>query len=72
MAPEAVLYGNESRGIRFRRRSSTGSIPSSAASMSIARSIACVASGRPAPRNEVIGVVFVTTERPSTSMRGIA
>ncbi len=39
--------------------------------MSSARSIACVASGRPAPRNAVIGVVFVTTERPSNSIRGI-
>ena len=56
----------------FFRRTSAGSIPISAANASIARSIACVASGRPAPRNAVVGVVFVTTERPSNSMRGIA
>ena len=36
------------------------------------RSIACAASGLPAPRIVVMGVVFVTTESPSTSMRGIA
>ncbi len=47
-------------------------MPISAANRSTARSIVCVASGRPAPRNDVIGVVFVTTEHPSTSIRGMA
>ena len=47
--PDAsVLSGT--RGMKFRRRSSTGSLPSSRASASMARSIAYVASGRPAPR----------------------
>ena len=32
------------------------------AKASIARSIACAASGRPAPRKAVVGAVFVTTE----------
>jgi hypothetical protein len=36
------------------------------------RSIACEASGLPAPRTVVTGVVFVTTDVPSTSIRGIA
>ncbi len=58
--------------MKFLRRTSIGSMPSSAANMSIARSIACVASGRPAPRNAEIGVVFVATERPSNSIFGIA
>ena len=35
-------------------------------------SIAWAASGRPAPRKLVVGVVFVTTDRPSISILGIA
>ena len=58
--------------MRFFRRTSAGSRPASSAKRSIARSIACVASGRPAPRYAVIGVVFVTTETASTSIAGIA
>jgi hypothetical protein len=58
--------------MKFRRRTSIESSSSSAANNSTARSIAWQASGRPAPRNAVIGVVFVTTLRPSNSMRGIA
>ena len=49
--------------MKFLRRTSAGSMPISAAKRSIVRSIACAASGRPAPRIVVIGVVFVTTER---------
>ena len=60
-APDAVVTGNASAGMRLRRRTSAGSSPISAANRSIARSIACVASGRPAPRNGPIGVVLVTT-----------
>jgi hypothetical protein len=48
--PARRLYGNASEGTRLRRRTSTGSMPISAANRSIARSIAAVASGRPAPR----------------------
>ena len=66
------MCGNESFEMKFFRRTSAGSSPISAAKRSIARSIACVASGRPAPRREVIGVVFVTTETPSNSSFGIA
>ena len=46
-------------------------MPASAANTSIARSIACAASGRPAPRNAVIGAVLVTTDCAVTSTRGI-
>ena len=40
--------------------------------MSIARSIAAVASGRPAPRYATIGVVLVTTDVVRHSIFGIA
>ena len=50
VVPEAVRYGKTSAGIMFFRRTSTGSIPSSAAIRSIARSTSAVASGLPAPR----------------------
>ncbi len=66
------MCGNASAGMKFRRLTSAGSIPSSAANVSIARSITCAASGRPAPRNAPIGVVFVTTEQLSNSIVGIA
>ena len=36
--------------MKFLRRTSAGSMPISAANMSIARSTSAVASGRPAPR----------------------
>ncbi len=58
--------------MRFIRRTSTTSLPISAANMSIARSIAAVASGRPAPRYGTVGVVFVTTEVARTSMFGMS
>ena len=54
------------------RRTSAGSSPASPAKRSIARSIACVASGRPAPRIEVVGVVLVTTDTVLVSTFGIA
>ena len=66
------MYGKASFGTKFLRRTSAGSSPISAAKRSSARSIACAASGRPAPRIEVVGVVFVTTDRPSTSTLGIS
>ena len=72
MAPVAVLCGNASFGMKFLRRTSIGSIPISAANRSIMRSSDCDASGRPAPRNVVTGVVFVRTPRPWTSIFGIA
>ena len=58
--------------MKLRRRISAGSIPTSAASRSTARSIACVASGLPAPRKAEIGTVFVATERLEASIFGIA
>ena len=45
-------------------------MPISAANMSIARSTAAVASGRPAPRYAAIGVMFVTTARLRVSTFG--
>ena len=57
--------------MKLRRRSSAGSRSSSAASASIARSIAYVASGRPAPRYAPVGVVFVTTALASKLIFGI-
>ena len=47
--------------MKLSRRTSTGSLPSSRASASTARSIAYVASGRPAPRYASVGVVCVKT-----------
>jgi len=58
--------------MKFVRRTSAGSRPASAAKRSMARSSACVASGRPAPRIEVVGVVLVTTETVLVSTLGIA
>ena len=58
--------------MKLRRRSSAGSIPISAAYMSTARSIICVASGRPAPRTGPIGVELETTEVMSTSIFGMS
>ena len=58
--------------MKFRRRTSAGSSPISTANRSSARSIACAASGRPAPRIEVVVVVFVTTETHDASTFGIA
>ena len=45
-----VVYGNSSCSIQFFRRSSIGSMPSSCGQLVTIRSIANVASGRPAPR----------------------
>src|SRR6266550_1087800 len=53
--------------MKFFRRSSTGSSSSLRASASTARSIAYVASGRPAPRYASVGVVFVKTPVHSKS-----
>ena len=66
------MYGKASLGMKLRRRTSAGSSDNSAANMSIARSIICVASGRPAPRTGPIGVVLVTTALTSTSIFGIS
>ncbi len=71
MAPVEVEYGNWSFLIRFTRRTSAGSIPISVANRSMARSIAAAASGRPAPRYAVVGVVFVTTLLPPNSTFGM-
>ena len=60
--PVGVVNGNDSGGMKLRRRSSLGSIPISAANTSIIRSIASVASGRPAPRYAPMGAVLVVTE----------
>ena len=47
--------------MKLRRRVSTESSPIARASASMARSIAYVASGRPAPRYASVGVRFVNT-----------
>ena len=57
MRPIALVNGNSAG--KLRRRTSVRVIPTSFASMSIIRSIACVASGRPAPRRASVGTVFV-------------
>src|SRR5437763_17178445 len=56
-----VLNGIAEDGMRLRRRSSMGSRPSWRAATSMTRSMAYVASGRPAPRYGPGGVVFVYT-----------
>ena len=66
------MNGNASAPMKLRRRTSAGSSPISAAKVSIARSIACAASGRPAPRNAVVNAVLVTTEFDSYASFGIA
>src|SRR6267378_1700002 len=66
-----VLNGIAEGGMRLRRRSSMGSRPSSRAATSITRSIAYVASGRPAPRYGPVGVVFVYTPVLSMWMAGV-
>ncbi len=48
--PATVVNGNSSCVIQFCSRIASGSTPTSAASSSISRSMAKVASGRPAPR----------------------
>ena len=67
-----VVCGKASFGMKLRRRTSPGSMPSSAANMSTARSMICVASGRPAPRKGPTGVVFVTTVLMSVSIFGMS
>ena len=47
-------------------------MPISAANRSTARSIAAVASGRPAPRYAEIGVVLVTTTRNAVCTCGMS
>jgi hypothetical protein len=54
------------------RRTSAASMPISAAKMSMARSMAAVASGRPAPRYATVGVVLVITDVVRHSMLGMA
>ena len=61
MSPQTVVNGNSSCLIQFFRRTSIGSSPTSMASSSMIRSIAYVASGRPAPRYASVNVVFVNT-----------
>ena len=67
-----VVRGSSNRASRLRRRTSAGSIPSSVANRSTARSIAAVASGRPAPRYAPTGGVVVTTTRAWASTKGMA
>ena len=56
--------------MKFRRRTSSGSSPSSAASASIVSSIMCVASGRPAPRIASVAHLFVMTPVMSVCTAG--
>ena len=67
-----VRYSPSKAGSRLRRRSSTGSMPSSTDAMSIMRSRNSAASGRPAPRKAPIGVVLVTATATSYLIRGMA
>ena len=64
-SPDAIAAGKSV--MKFLRRNSTGSMSSLRASVSTARSIAYVASGRPAPRYASVGVVFVKTPTHSKS-----
>ena len=58
--------------MKFLRRSSIGSIPSSWASWSIVTSSMCVISGRPAPRIASVKNLFVNTPVMSVCTTGIA
>ena len=58
-SPDGLSYGKLSGGRKLRRRTSAGSMPSSSATRSIARSMTYVASGRPAPRYASTNVVLV-------------
>ena len=60
--PDTVVWGNAPGSRKLRRRTSAGSISTSAANRSTARSMAEVASGRPAPRKAPLGVVVVGTD----------
>ena len=57
--------------MKFLRRTSSGSIPSSAASWSIVTSMRWVASGRPAPRIASVGNLFVITSMTSVWTAGV-
>ena len=56
-----MCTGSDPVAMKLRRRVSTESSPIARASASMARSIAYVASGRPAPRYASVGVRFVNT-----------
>jgi hypothetical protein len=56
----------------LRRRISTASMPISSAARSISRSMSDMASGRPAPRYEVSGVVLVNTPRVTKYAAGMS
>ena len=64
MMSSAVVCGKSSAGMKFRRRTSSGSMSSSRATWFIISSIQWVASGRPAPRIASVGNLLVNT--PST------
>ena len=70
MTPIAVSCGSLCGGMKLRRRSSSGSIPSSWASWSMVTSIMWVASGRPAPRMASVGNLFVRTPMTSVCTAG--
>ena len=65
--PTATSAGKSSFGMKFLRRSSSGSMFSSCASCSRQTSIMWVASGRPAPRIASVAILFVKT--PVMSVR---
>ena len=69
--PIGVSWPLANGGMKFLRRSSNGSIPSSWASWSIVTSIRWVASGRPAPRIASVGNLFVITSATSVSTAGV-
>ena len=65
-----VRKGKRSGGIRLRRRSSAGSSAIARAAVSISRSIAKHASGRPAPRYAATGAVLVSAPSRTMSQLG--
>ena len=71
MTPSATSAGKSSFGMKFLRRTSSESIPSSAASCSTITSIRWVASGRPAPRVASVAILLVQTPRAVNLRFGI-
>jgi hypothetical protein len=69
--PNATSAGKSSFGMKFLRRSSRRSIPSSSASWSMQTSSMCVASGRPAPRIASVATLLVKTPVMSVCTAGI-
>jgi hypothetical protein len=72
MISSAVVYGNSSFGMKLRRRTSSGSRPSSWATSFIISSIQWVISGRPAPRIASVAILFVKTPSNVSETAGMS